>query len=136
MTTTTESPVQHVTRKDGVAIPALPNNPDKAAEIAHYRAIVDSLPRTCYLRDILRDTVEPVASLIRDDLAYPDPLYRVWAEQAQAHKEIVETRKALLEAKRELSALQMQCSSRRGELRDLASSAEQIARTIRKRIPA
>ena len=113
----------------------LSRNPSKADETDYYADFVYKLPPASYLASILRDTVEPVADMIRNDMAFPDPLTALWDQNVLAAKELADKRSMLAEAKRELSRLEMRCSSRRGELRDLASSAELIAKQIRKTFP-
>ncbi len=114
----------------------LSRDPSKAEEIAHYNEYVDALPRASYLAGILRDTRQAVAELITNDMAFPDPLLAIWETNVMAARELADKRSRLQNAKRELSRLEMRCSSKRGELRDLAASADLIGKHIRQACPA
>jgi hypothetical protein len=115
---------------------SLPTLPAKEQEIAHYRAFVDALPRGSYLRGILRDTVDAVAELIRNDHAFPEPLYAVWRSLAEAEERIAELRKAESEARRALQRAEWALERKRNELRDLSNAADRIGREIRQAVPA
>lgn len=91
--------------------------PSKEQEIQQYRDFVAGLHPNSYLRSILRDTVEEIETMIRDDFAFGYSLAAANARTVDANNELGAKRKELAAADMEL----------RKKLREVESAGEAMA---------
>ncbi len=109
----------------------LPRIPSKTDEITYYRAFVEGLPRASYLRSMLQDTPPMVEDLIRSDLVVPEPISTI-AEHIRGEDERLQSlRQASRKATEQLARLNRQIERAEGQLADLRTTAEHIARQCR-----
>lgn len=112
----------------------LPLGSSKQEEINHYRAFVADLPADSYLYSILRDTTGEVERMINSDLAFSQPLHQLWERHREVLERLATIAKATLEGQRQLTRLTRILDIKTGELRDLATAAEHIAKVIRGKV--
>jgi citrate synthase len=110
----------------------LVNCPTKEQEIEHYRSFLESLPRTCYLRSILGETLEQVADQISNDLAFPETLRWLTTAKLDAQQELSVFRKEAVQQrdklKEEVRELERKVERSRNELAEIRSVASRLSR--------
>lgn len=115
-----------------VIAPDLAPSPYKAAEIEWLGSMIASLPAESYLHAILADLRPQIVDAIRNDCCFTYANLRfLHAEIREAQAALAEIRAAADEQQRKADLASSSYETAADNLRDLAATAERMARDIR-----